>query len=295
MTVAVMIKVYDGIVLATDSATTVPLPGGSAQVYNNSNKVFQLHRGLPIGAFTWGLGAIGSASIDTLAKDLRARLMGGSGSSWNLDLRSYTIEEVVNRAVELLHTELYAPIIGDQLDQHEAINVKLIAQGQPTVTFEPPVLGFLVAGYSAGSQNAEAWQIIISDPRSTPTPVNIAPIDAYGHVAFAQTEATERLFGVHQGLQQRILQQVDPSVHSAVQDAFKESTYSPVVPFMPFADAINLARFLVDVTIGFNTYLLGPNTVGGPVEIAAISRHEGFKWISRKHYYAEHLNPRILP
>ena len=85
MTVAVMVKVFDGIVLATDSATTAPLPGGSAQVYNNANKVFQLHRRLPIGAFTWGLGSIDSASIETLAKDLRARLMGRSSTDWTLD------------------------------------------------------------------------------------------------------------------------------------------------------------------------------------------------------------------
>ena len=157
------------------------------------------------------------------------------------------------------------------------------------------MLGFLVAGYSAGSEKAEAWQIIISDPRSSPVPANIAPKDAYGHVAFAQPEAVERLFGVHPGLKSKVLAQVDPSLHGALDDVFNQATYSPAVPFMPFADAINLARFLVDVTIGFNTYLLGLNTVGGPVEVAAISRHEGFKWIGRKHYYSQDLNPRSEP
>ena len=76
VTVAVGVKVFDGIVLATDSATTLLLANGRAQVYNTANKPLQLHRQLPIAAMTWGLGAIGDASISTLAKDFRRRLMG---------------------------------------------------------------------------------------------------------------------------------------------------------------------------------------------------------------------------
>jgi hypothetical protein len=44
-------------------------------------------------------------------------------------------------------------------------------------------------------------------------------------------------------------------------------------------------------TIGYTHYLLGPDVVGGPVEVAAISRHEKFKWVSRKHYYLNEMNP----
>src|SRR4051794_25730890 len=55
MTVAVVVKVFDGIVVAADSATTLPLANGSAQVYNNANKIFHLHRRLPLAAMTWGL------------------------------------------------------------------------------------------------------------------------------------------------------------------------------------------------------------------------------------------------
>ena len=52
MTVAVAVKVFDGIVLAADSATTLQLPAGGAHVYNNASKVFHLHRKLPVGAMT---------------------------------------------------------------------------------------------------------------------------------------------------------------------------------------------------------------------------------------------------
>ena len=48
VTVAVAVKVFDGIVLATDSATTLPLGESAAQVYNGADKLFHLHREYPL-------------------------------------------------------------------------------------------------------------------------------------------------------------------------------------------------------------------------------------------------------
>jgi hypothetical protein len=69
--------------------------------------------------------------------------------------------------------------------------------------------------------------------------------------------------------------------------------YQPVVvPAMPIQDAIDLARFLVETTIGLVKFSVNrpQKTVGGPIEIAAITKHEGFKWIQRKHFYRAELN-----
>ena len=60
---------------------------------------------------------------------------------------------------------------------------------------------------------------------------------------------------------------------------------------MPIQDAIDLAEFLVDLTIKYVRFSAGAQTVGGPIEIAAITKHEKFKWIHRKHYYDADLNP----
>jgi hypothetical protein len=32
-------------------------------------------------------------------------------------------------------------------------------------------------------------------------------------------------------------------------------------------------------------------TVGGPVDVAVISKGDGFVWIKRKHYFEERINP----
>jgi hypothetical protein len=63
---------------------------------------------------------------------------------------------------------------------------------------------------------------------------------------------------------------------------------------MPLQDAIELAEFLVDTTIKYQRFSFDEKMVGGPIEIAAISKYEGFKWIKRKHYYSQELNPEDL-
>lgn len=68
-----------------------------------------------------------------------------------------------------------------------------------------------------------------------------------------------------------------------------------IAPPMPIQDAIDLAEFLVDLTIKFSRFMPGASTVGGPIDIAAITKHEGFRWIKRKHYYSVAVNPRREP
>ena len=115
MTIALAVKVHDGIVLATDSAgTIVPvMPTGSLaypgvhNVYNNANKLFNLVKGLPIGCMTWGTGSIGFASISTLAKDFRTRLTEAPppSSDWHLDPKNYSIFEVAQKLRRFLQGE----------------------------------------------------------------------------------------------------------------------------------------------------------------------------------------------
>jgi hypothetical protein len=59
---------------------------------------------------------------------------------------------------------------------------------------------------------------------------------------------------------------------------------------MPIQDAIDLAQFLVYAAEMYSRFLPGAQIVGGPIEIATITKHEGFKWIRRKHYYDQSLN-----
>jgi hypothetical protein len=69
MTVCVGVAVHDCLVFSADSASTLvetdPNSGQSrvVNVYRHGNKVFNLHKQLPIAAMTCGMGNIGAASI----------------------------------------------------------------------------------------------------------------------------------------------------------------------------------------------------------------------------------------
>ena len=278
MTVGIAVKVFDGIVLATDSATTVDLGAAGHQVYNSANKIFQLHRHLPIGAMTWGLGNVADASIATIAKDLRRRFMGldPDRTDWTLD-DSFTVEQVAERLVDHVFGELYSQTFAGEK--------------------AAPLLGFLIAGYSARSMQAEAWVVQMDDPNTRPALDIAAGQGESGWLAYAQPQAAVRLLkGFDPGLLQLLTPHLGSSELAILESALMSGVLEApvVIPAMPFADAIGFAKYLVDVTVGYRRFVLGPDTVGGPVEIAGISRHEGFKWVSRKHYYPSELNPREL-
>ena len=275
----VAVKVYDGIVLAADSATAVPLKDQATgnvvghQVWNNADKIFHLHRDLPIGLATWGGGHIEAASISALAKDLRRRMMGRDPShgDWSLEADNYTLEQVADRLVEFMHGELYSK----------------------TAPADAQVIGFFLAGYSSGNRHPEGWLITLADPAVAPTPAKVWDMKDVGWRAFGQPDTIARLLnGFAPSLQQAVDPLVPAAKKAAMKAAFDAEGRAAVVAPMPFADAIDLPRFCAQVTIGYTRFLPGPDLVGGPIDIAAISRHEGFKWTDRKHYYPQDLNPR---
>jgi len=65
-----------------------------------------------------------------------------------------------------------------------------------------------------------------------------------------------------------------------------------VVPAMPIQDAIDLAKFLMELTIQCSKFSPGAPVVGGPIDIAVITKHEHFKWVQRKYYYDNKYNPK---
>lgn len=88
----------------------------------------------------------------------------------------------------------------------------------------------------------------------------------------------------------RVPPQTLPNTMQALQAAL---TAPLVMPAMPLQNAIDLAEFMVDVTIKWVRFSPGPPFVAGPIELAAISKHEGFRWIRRKYYFSTDLNPDL--
>lgn len=279
MTIAIAVQVHDGVVLASDSASTLidtatGASNGIVNVYNNANKIFNLVKGLPIGAVTYGSGSIGTSSISTLAKDLRRRFSGKdkSHTDWHLNPDAYTIEEVAIKAREFLYEETYKALPGP-------------VPGMYT--------GFLVVGYSSGAGLSEGWLVELRE-NDSPAPVKV----------IAQGDAKIQCGGDPEVFSRLVLGHSLKLRDALVEGGVPESNVDTVLAGlrakmhiglvehpMPIQDAIELAEFLVNTTSTFTRFKRGAATVGGPVESAAITKHEGFKWVRRKHYFNNTLNP----
>ena len=273
MTVCVAIKVHDCIVFAADSAvsiTTTTTNGASVvtNVWNHGLKVFNLYRGLPIVAMTAGLANFGYMSITNLAKDLRGEL------TEEICTETYSLEEVADYACQYFQ------------DEYKNVHPTPV----PDHSFE-----FWIGGYSHDNRQGEIWRFELLDGQWQ-SPVQIVNPEESDCVYWAgQIQAISRLLYGYDNVQlTKILQDPKYQIPSAVQQQiFSELSMlntQLVDPSMPVQDAIDLAEFLVDMTKKYSKFLPGANIVSGDTDIATVTKHEGFKWIRRKHYYPPHLN-----
>ena len=63
------------------------------------------------------------------------------------------------------------------------------------------------------------------------------------------------------------------------------------VSFLPKDELAAMAESLVNLTSFKRKISLDAETVGGPIDVAVISKGDGFVWIKRKHYFKPDLNP----
>jgi len=77
----------------------------------------------------------------------------------------------------------------------------------------------------------------------------------------------------------------------------KNSFISPttrIVSLLPKEELAVMAETLVNLTSFKRKISLSAETVGGPIDVAVISKGDGFIWIRRKHYFKPELNPQFF-
>jgi len=67
-----------------------------------------------------------------------------------------------------------------------------------------------------------------------------------------------------------------------------------IVGMLPKDELAEMAESLVNLTSFKRRITPEAETVGGPIDVAVISRGDGFIWIKRKHYFSQDLNPHFL-
>jgi hypothetical protein len=270
MSVCVLVKVGEGLVLAADSATTIagaamgpggqPGPQGVIKVFFNATKIFQI-RDLPVAVMTWGAGAFQSRTIASLVEEFE-----------NLEATKAVTRE--NLEISDLSKQIWEFMCA----RSEAFFKDIPIEGRPKT-------GLLICGYSKQQFFPEEFSMMI--PSNAPSRVrpdqNGQP--NFGAAWYGMVDAIVRF---HYGRDDKLF---DVLKGSGIGDAqlgplkdkiSQELQYPVLFQAMPLGDAIDYARFLVDLTIARFRFVIGAELCGGPVDLASVSRKEGFKWIQSK-------------
>lgn len=85
-------------------------------------------------------------------------------------------------------------------------------------------------------------------------------------------------------------------VQDSLNEAMQREYVNPIlksVQLIPLPEMAMLAENLVNITSLKRTFAIDGNqqTVGGPTDVAVMSKGDGFVWIKRKLYFDRKLNP----
>lgn len=67
-----------------------------------------------------------------------------------------------------------------------------------------------------------------------------------------------------------------------------------VIDALPKDELASMAGALVNLTSVKRKMSMEVETVGGPIDVAVISKGDGFVWINRKHYFRAEINPHFM-
>ncbi|MFP4527646.1 MAG: hypothetical protein ACLFQX_03780 [Candidatus Kapaibacterium sp.] len=94
--------------------------------------------------------------------------------------------------------------------------------------------------------------------------------------------------------------EIIPKIKNALEDIQKNSLTHYVDPvletvqFLPKGELAEMAESLVNLSCLRKKISLEEETVGGPIDIALISKGDGLIWIKRKHYFTPELNQHFF-
>jgi hypothetical protein len=247
LTIVASVKVRDGLILGTDSMTTISSEEGVLKTYSNARKLFRI-AGLPIGVMTYGLGNIGPMSIEGVVVHF---------CKYNLPDSTRVVD--VAKALYDFVSEFYGNQFEDVPEEQR------------------PELGFLIAGYSDEFPLPEEYEFLLPQDDG---PALVRDPAEFG----ASWRGIDAPFvRLYKGFDPRMLSALDAQGLSAdkIEAATEGLEANVIYDGMPVQDAINFATFILDTTISFSAFEVGAASCGRPLQVATILADEGFKWVAK--------------
>jgi hypothetical protein len=276
MSLAVVFKGAEGLVLAADSRVTLtafatPPPGAVPEgvvvgpqvmhtYFDNATKLLGLKNHPYLGIVTYGQGAIGQQ---------QPRMAHGYMPEFERWLARLKTKRP---SVRIVAREL-GKFFADRWTE---------AQMPPDAT---PMV-FLVAGFDVGDAHGRVYEVSVPN---APDPVE-QNADGFGISWGGMTYLGERLLnGVAPraiAIAQDELELTDDQADELNKRWEQELGLSIPYQLLPLQDCIDLSTFLVDMTANVMTWTIGVQGVGGEVDVATITSTDGFQPIQQKKAHA---------
>jgi len=273
MSVVVVVKVSEGIVLAADSAATlhgkVQFRGeeinGIVQTYLNARKVLQIGD-FPIGLATWGTAFIGERTVESIVRE------------WEHDQKWRSCEQYKTQ-----HKGLFS--VKECAESLRQFVTKAYGEAFPdTAQEKPPLLGVMVAGYSEAAFFSEVWKFVLPhDGEVHDARPDIEGKPNFGAGWFGRTDAIVRFHFGRDDAVPAFIEEKFGIQKDEVRKALAPLEYPVTFKAMPLQDAIEYAHFMVGLTIGRYHHVVGPEYCAGKIDIAAITP-QALKWVAKKEH-----------
>lgn len=262
MSLGVVIKGPEGLVLAADSRVTLQASHGNrpAMVVNFDNATKLLGFSKPnlfVGAVTYGAAVIGQRTAYSFVPEFEVKLLEGP---------RLRIEDFSRKLSEFFKEQWDKAMPKDYVG---------------------PNMTFIVGGYDEGDAYGKVFLFHIP---ASPDPQAQNP-DSFGMTWGGQLQIASRLIHGYDPALLGILQErlkLDEQQINELVKVFKENLeFMTPYPILPLQDCVDLALHLIRTTMTAQALALGIRGVGGPIDVAVITRTGGLDYIQQKKIQGE--------
>lgn len=267
MSLAVAIKGAEGVVLAADSRVTLQAQqkGGPLLPVNYDNATKLLTFSKPhsnVGAVTYGVAVIGQRTAHSYVPEFEVSL-GEQLEKEKKHEKPLAVEEFARRLSAFYLDRWEKVVPGD---------------------WKGPGMVFIVGGYDPGAAYGKVFLLEIPG-QPDPKPQNPGE-NEFGMTWGGQLQVASRVIHGFDPEAIEIIRQtlaVEQSQLDQVRTALRQKLEFPI-PYgaLPLQDCIDLAMFLIRATMTAQGLAIGVRGVGGPIDVAVITRTDGLQYIQRK-------------
>jgi 20S proteasome alpha/beta subunit len=259
MSLGIVIKGPEGIVLAADSRVTLSIANRNiSATFDNATKVFSFNnKDSKVGVVTYGLAAIGLRAANSFIPEFEQKLPNES-----LDIETFS-KKLSEFFMDQWNLEMPDPS-----------------------EYKGPDMTFVVGGFDEDEPYGKVFLIEI--PKK-PEPVAQHVSQDFGITWGGQREYVDRLI---QGFDPRLMDflKSQTSLPPELDEFLLQMQMQIPLPAMALQDCVDLAIFFVRTTIDAQKLSFGVRGCGGSIDVATITRKEGLKFVQRKQIVGEEKN-----